>query len=166
MPIHWALLRGEAQTGVTIHWMTGRFDAGPIMARYAGVPLSDDMDDVTADGLIQELDLVARGLLPEALNKAAQGSLGAEQNEQEATYEPTMVSELATADWSRTAQEVRNVIRARRFGNYDPPGPIAEVAGRRISVLRTSLLAAAGLPVRCRDRPLWITKFIDLPNSE
>jgi methionyl-tRNA formyltransferase len=161
MPVHWALLRGDAETGVTIHRMDSRFDSGPIMAQRAGVVLPDTMDDETADGLIRDFDDIARELVPVALERAAQGFPGTPQNEAEATYEGPIGPELSTVDWSKTAREIHNQVRARRFGIYDPPGPVAEVNDRRISLLRTSLRPAAGLRVDCADGPLWITEYAE-----
>lgn len=162
MPVHWTLLMGEREIGVTIHWMDDRFDSGPIMAQQTGIGLVDEMDDRAADALIEELDRVTHELVPTALKKAAAGIPGTPQDEEHATYEGAIDSELSTIDWSRTAGEVHNQVRARRFGVYDPPGPVAEVDGRQISVLRTSLTPADGLRVDCADRPLWITDLIDI----
>jgi methionyl-tRNA formyltransferase len=166
MPVHWALLMGEREIGVTIHWMDDRFDSGPIMAQQTGIGLVDEMDDRAADALIEELDRVTHELVPTALKKAAAGIPGTPQDEEHATYEGAIDSELSTIDWSRTAGQVHNQVRARRFGVYDPPGPVAEVDGRQISVLRTSLTPAAGLRVNCVDQPLWITELIDLTPVE
>lgn len=71
-------------------------------------------------------------------------------------------NELATVDWSKTAREIHNQVRARRFGIYDPPGPVAELDGRRISLLRTSLRPAEGLRKHCGDGPLWITEYREM----
>ncbi|WP_216895793.1 methionyl-tRNA formyltransferase [Nocardia alni] len=162
MPVHWALLRGDTETGVTIHRMDSRFDSGPIVAQRGGIPLPDEIDDDAADGLIRDFDDVARELVAVALARVAEGFAGTPQNEQDATYESAIGDELASVDRSKTAREIHNQVRARRFGIYDPPGPIAELDGRRISLLRTSLRPADGMEIRCADGSLWITEFLEL----
>lgn len=162
MPVHWALLHGDAETGVTIHWMDRDFDTGPIVAQRAGVLLPDTVDDEIADGLIRDFDDITRDLVPIALERAAQGFAGEPQNPAFATYEGPVGPEWSTVDWSKTAREIHNQVRARRFGIYDPPGPIAELGGRRISLLQTSLRPAQGLQAQCSDAPLWITEHLDL----
>ncbi|MGF6888778.1 methionyl-tRNA formyltransferase [Nocardia sp. GAS34] len=159
MPVHWALLHGDAETGVTIHWMDREFDSGPVVVQRGGVRLPEAIDDATADGLIRDFDDITRDLVPTALERAAQGFPGEPQNEADATYEGPVGPEWSTVDWSRTAREIHNQVRTRRFGIYDPPGPVAELNGRRISLLRTSLTPAAGLRVRCSDASLWITEY-------
>ncbi|MGW5751562.1 methionyl-tRNA formyltransferase [Nocardia rhamnosiphila] len=165
MPVHWALLMGGREIGVTIHWMDDRFDSGPIMAQRTGIDLVDEMDDRAADALIEELGHITHELVPTAVNKAAAGIPGVPQDEEYATYEGPIDSELSTIDWSRNAGEVHNQVRARRFGVYDPPGPVAEVNGRQISVLRTSSTPADGLRVNCADQSLWITDLIYLTHG-
>ncbi|MFF3574963.1 methionyl-tRNA formyltransferase [Nocardia jiangxiensis] len=165
MPVHWALLHGDTETGVTIHWMDHDFDAGPIVAQQAGVLLPDTIDDEIADGLIRTFDDITRDLVPIALERATQGCPGEPQNHADATYEGPIGPEWSTVDWSRTAHEIHNQVRARRFGIYDPPGPTAELDGHRISLLQTSLQPADGLQAQCSDAPLWITQYLHLPDS-
>ncbi len=162
MPVHWALLHGDTETGVTIHWMDRRFDSGPIVAQRGGIPLPDQIDDDVADGLIRDFDEVARELVPVALARAAEGLPGTPQDDRQATYESAIGDEFASVDWSKTAREIHNQVRARRFGIYDPPGPVAELDGRRVSLLRTSLRPAEGVRIRCGEGSLWVTEFLEL----
>lgn len=50
-PIFWQFRAGEQHTGVTVHWMDGQFDTGPIAAQRT-VPLSDGISEHDATRLM------------------------------------------------------------------------------------------------------------------
>ena len=162
IPIHWAIRNGDPDVGVTIHRMDEAFDTGRVIVQRGGVPLPDE---VVPEELFRQLDAVTCGLLPFALNRVRAGFPGEPQNEADASYAGWMEPGFSFIDWSRTAREIHNQVRAFRFGVPGPPGPVAQVGGRRVAVLRTRLDPPvdgeqAGVRMGCADGPLWVTESV------
>ncbi|MEU9608670.1 formyltransferase family protein [Streptomyces sp. NPDC048057] len=160
MPIHWAVRQGDAETGVTVHWMDEEFDSGGIVAQRGGVPLPDDLE---GDAVFAQVRDTIRALLPEALALAAEGFEGTPQDDSQASYEGPMGPETAVIDWRRPALEIHDLVRAYRFGLFPVPGPLAAVRSKWVSVLRTSTTEANGVRMRCGDGPLWVTESVPVP---
>lgn len=160
IPVQWALRSGDPETGVTIHRMTDRFDAGSVLAQRGGVVLGDDFDP---DALTEELDDVAHDLLPVALARVVGGELGEKQNEAAATYGTWMDDTFRYVDWGHTARQVHNQVRTFKYGVPNQYGPIAEIDGRHYELLRTSLHEPAddsgALRAECADAPLWVVSY-------
>jgi len=70
-PANWVLVNGETETGVTLHRMVQRPDAGPILAQQR-VPIADEDTAFTLHGKLRE---AARALLDAALPRLARGEL-------------------------------------------------------------------------------------------
>jgi methionyl-tRNA formyltransferase len=166
MPVHWAVRRGDEETGVTVHWMDEAFDSGPIVAQRGGIPLPDDLD---GDTVFAQVRSTIRAVVPKALALAEDGFAGTPQDESRASYEGFMGPESAVIDWSRPAREVHNLVRAYRFGLFAVPGPLAAIRGRWVSVLRTSRTSRTstgnenGMRMGCGDGPLWVTESVPVP---
>ncbi len=108
-PIQWAIWRGEKQTGVTIIRMTTGLDAGEILAQ--------DTVDIQPDETAGELEarLAPRGadLALDIIDRLAIGPVqGRQQDKSLVTKAPKMTKEHGAIDWTRTAEEVCNHIRA------------------------------------------------------
>lgn len=157
IPIHWAIRNGDREIGVTVHRMDERFDTGNLIVQRGGVPLDDDFDP---DELLRRVDAVTRELLVTALARVRDGFRGEAQNHADASYAGWMEEDFSFVDWSWTAREIHNQVRTFRFGVPGPAGPLAEVDGRWIAVLRTRIDASdGGVRVECADGPLWITEW-------
>lgn len=124
-PVAWAIIRGHAETGVTIMRMAERLDAGTIVrqARYDLPP------GITAGALTESLaELGARTLL-EALDLIEAGRPGEKpQDDGAATYAPKLTPEDVRIDWSRPAVEIERLIR----GADPAPAAWTELAGLRV----------------------------------
>jgi methionyl-tRNA formyltransferase len=111
-PIHWALLNGEAETGVTVIHMTPRLDAGPILAARSTLIGSDETQPEL------EARLAVLGIEPvhEAIEELARwdrtSPLGVPQDARHATSALRLRKEHGAIDWSRTAEQIRNQVRA------------------------------------------------------
>jgi len=114
-PIETAIRRGFTETGVTIMRMVLAMDAGPILHTSRVPILSDEtggelrnrLSESGTQSLIEALALMQLGQLPEV-----------EQDGALATFAPKIEREDARIDWSGSAPDVANLIRA-----YDPrPG--------------------------------------------
>jgi methionyl-tRNA formyltransferase len=108
-PVPWAILNGDARTGVTIIKLTTRMDAGPILAQKAVPILRED----TAGTLSEKLARLGSRLLTQTLINYYRGDLRpVEQDESEATHAPKIKKEDARINWSKSASEVDRLVRA------------------------------------------------------
>jgi len=108
-PINWAIYHGETQSGVTIIRMSISLDAGDILAQEA----IDILPDETAGELETRLGPLGARLAMETVDKLAIGPVsGVPQDKSLATKAPKLSKELGLIDWSRSAAQVCNQIRA------------------------------------------------------
>lgn len=108
-PLNWVLVNGEKETGVTLHRMVAKADAGAILAQKR---VAIDEDD-TALSLHHKLKAATKSLLSEVLPKIATGT--AEETEQDhakATTVGRRTPDDGRIDWQRPARSVYNLIRA------------------------------------------------------
>ncbi|KPA91869.1 methionyl-tRNA formyltransferase [Pseudomonas asplenii] len=108
-PANWVLVNGETETGVTLHRMVKRADAGAILAQNrVAIERSD-----TALSLHAKLRDSAASLLRDALPQLAQGKLSeTAQDESKATYFGRRTAADGKLVWSKPAEELFNLIRA------------------------------------------------------
>jgi UDP-4-amino-4-deoxy-L-arabinose formyltransferase/UDP-glucuronic acid dehydrogenase (UDP-4-keto-hexauronic acid decarboxylating) len=108
-PINWALVNGERETGVTLHYMTVRPDDGDIVAQEK-ITISDDD---TAFTLHRKATQTAEKLLDEILPRIKKGTaLRIPQNHGQATYFGGRKPADGEIHWFKTGREVRNLVRA------------------------------------------------------
>lgn len=108
-PVNWALVNGETETGVTLHAMVRRADAGGIAGQ---IPVPIDDDD-TAFTLHAKLNEAARRLLDEQLPRIKDGSVILRpQNEAEASTFGRRTPADGEIDWRKPAKDIRNLVRA------------------------------------------------------
>ncbi|MGC6369810.1 bifunctional UDP-4-amino-4-deoxy-L-arabinose formyltransferase/UDP-glucuronic acid oxidase ArnA [Pseudomonas sp. K2I15] len=108
-PANWVLVNGETETGVTLHRMVKRADAGAILAQQKVVI------DRTDTGLTLHAKLreAATNLLRDALPQLAQGKLTeTAQDESKATYFGRRTAADGKLDWKKPAEELFNLVRA------------------------------------------------------
>ncbi|KPA94542.1 MULTISPECIES: bifunctional UDP-4-amino-4-deoxy-L-arabinose formyltransferase/UDP-glucuronic acid oxidase ArnA [Pseudomonas] len=108
-PANWVLVNGETETGVTLHRMVKRADAGAILAQNrVAIERSD-----TALSLHAKLRDSAASLLRDALPQLAQGKLSeTAQDESKATYFGRRTAADGKLVWSKPAEELFNLVRA------------------------------------------------------
>lgn len=111
-PINWAIYHGDTETGVTIIHMTPRLDGGPTLA-VAAMPIGSTT--TTAE---LEPDLAKLGVEPvlnslELLSKWDGASpIGQPQDQSRATKAPRLQKSDGEIDWSRTAKQIVDQVRA------------------------------------------------------
>ncbi len=108
-PINWALYRGETETGVSTIHMTPRVDAGPVLAQ-ARTPIDPDENAVELETRLAALGapLVVETIAALEAGKAAAIS----QDLSLATKARRLRKTDGAIDWSRTALEIKNQVRA------------------------------------------------------
>ncbi len=140
--LKWALLNGEAETGVTLHYMDEGIDTGDMIARVA-FPITGDDDLVS---LMRKGRYAGIHLLKNSWHSIADGSATRmPQDESIAGYYSAAMEPSREIDWSRPAIEIHNLIRAS-----PPPfkGAHTFFRGERIVVRRS-----VALEDHCRDEP-------------
>ncbi|ONN65487.1 formyltransferase [Herbaspirillum sp. VT-16-41] len=140
VPINWAVLHGETETGATLHEMTVKPDAGSIVAQTAVPILPDD----TAHEVFGKVVVAAEMTLWTALPAMLAGRTPQLPNDlSKGSYFSGRKPEDGRIDWRRTAREVHNLVRA-----VAPPYPGAfeEIAGDKITVTRTRLVPPSAHP--------------------
>lgn len=108
-PVNWVLVKGEEKTGVTLHYMVEKPDAGDIVGQRA---VKIDFDD-TARTLYDKLCRAAGLLLDEVLPDMKSGPIPrTKQDLSRGSYYGGRRPEDGRIDWTRSALEIYNLIRA------------------------------------------------------
>ena len=108
-PLNWVLVNGESETGVTLHRMVNRADAGDIVAQQAVAIGADD----AALTLHRKLCAAATELLSRALPAILAGTTDERpQDHSQATYVGRRTPEDGRLDWEQPAQTLHNLVRA------------------------------------------------------
>ncbi len=131
VPVNWAVLHGETQTGATLHRMVEKPDAGEIVAQQAVPILPDD----TAREVFDKVTLAAEMCLLEVLPALIAGTAQHRPMDLAAgSYFGGRKPEEGRIDWSKPAQEIHNLVRA-----VAPPypGAFCDTPAGRLRVLRT-----------------------------
>jgi methionyl-tRNA formyltransferase len=139
VPTNWAVIKGETETGATLHEMAAKPDAGAIVAQTPVPILPDDtaaqvFDKVTVAAeqtLWRVLPALLAGEAPHLPNDLAHGS-----------YFGGRKPEDGRIDWNQPAQDVYNLIRA-----VAPPypGAFTDLDGARLIVARARLARPGAL---------------------
>jgi methionyl-tRNA formyltransferase len=111
-PVHWAILEGEAETGVSVIHMTPRLDGGPVLATRR-TAIGPDETTPELEARLAELGVEAVHEAIERLERwDRRGPLGTPQDPALATKAPRLKKEDGLVDWSRSADQIRNQVRA------------------------------------------------------
>ncbi len=107
-PINWPVINGDSTTGVTTMFMNEKMDEGDILLQAQ----CEIMPHETAGELHDHLALIGGDLLVKTLDQIEEGSLkGIPQNHAEATYTVKLTKEMGCIDWSKSAEQIYNLIR-------------------------------------------------------
>lgn len=137
--LNWALINGEEQFGVTVHYVDEGIDTGDIiLQRFAPITSNDDYGTL----LTKAIDLCAE-LLPEALVLIAEGK--ASRIRQDSIHPVGFYCSQRRdgdewIDWSLPSMRIHNLIRG-----ISRPGPGARSIwnGTTVAILKSALIDAA-----------------------
>lgn len=108
-PVNWAILRGESQTGASLHYMTAKPDAGDLVGQMAVPILPDD----TAAEVMTKVTVAGELLLWELAPQLAAGTARRTPVDLAAgNYCGRRRPEDGRIDWRCGAREIHNLIRA------------------------------------------------------
>jgi len=131
VPVNWAVIKGERETGATLHYMVTKPDAGDIVSAQAVPILPDD----TAFDVFGKVTVAAEMLLDRVLPDLLAGTAPRiAQDLTQGSYFGRRKPEDGRIDWGRGAAEIHNLVRA-----VAPPYPGAycRVGGKHVRILRT-----------------------------
>ncbi len=107
-PIHYAIMQGKKETGITIMYMVEKLDAGDILTQRA-VPI-EQQDHVGS--MHDKLSAAGAELLTETLPRLFSKELTPlKQDEAKATFASNIKREQEKIDWTRTNNDIYNHIR-------------------------------------------------------
>ena len=128
VPTNWAVLNGETETGVTLHEMVKRADAGRIVAQRAVPILPDDRAIDVMNRQVSACRELIREVWPRLVDGTAPRIV---QDEGAATKYPGRKPADGEIDWTRTARQVHDLVRAVT----EPyPGASTTLDGERLTV--------------------------------
>lgn len=154
-PVHYAIMNGEKETGVTIMEMIKKMDAGDIITQAT---VSVDSED-NVGTMFDKLSVLGKDLLIDTLPDYLSGKVtGSAQDESQVTFSPNISREEESIDWTKTATEVRNQVRGMN------PWPVAHTLyqdnrwkifeGTVLSEMNTTELP--GTIIKADKHDLWI----------
>ena len=138
-PVQWAILQGDAETGITTMLTDKGIDTGDMLLKAACAITAED----TAGALLERLSHMGAGLLLQTLAKLeAESCPCIKQNDAEATYDPMLSKEMGLLNFEEGTQACLRRVRAM------DPWPCA-YATLREGVLKVWRAKNAGdLPMR------------------
>ena len=173
-PVNWAVIQGDAQTGVTTMLTDAGMDTGDMLL----CERTDIGAEETAGELTDRLAEMGAALLIRTLRGMEAGTIRpAAQNPQEATYEPKLTKETGRIDFARTAREIDCLVR----GTSPWPGAFTTLPdGQVMKVMQVRRVANAptlepgrivsadgkqGLVVSCGDGDVELVQ-IQMPGAK
>ena len=130
-PIHYAILQGEKESGVTIMQMDIGMDTGDMLSKVI-VPIGSEM---TMGELHDELKVKGAELLVRTLDELASGAAKPEkQNETAATYAKLLDRAMEKIDWNNPAAKIHDLVR----GFNPAPGAFTRLPdGKNLKIWKT-----------------------------
>ena len=126
-PIHYAVLNGDEETGVTAQQMNDGVDTGDILhIKKCAIGINDTTErmyeilaPLGAETLMETIDMLEKGQLNPIV-----------QNEDEATHVGLLTRDMSSIDWNKSAFEIHNKIR----GLYSWPGASTTLNGKTLKI--------------------------------
>ncbi|WP_034436257.1 formyltransferase [Candidatus Contendibacter odensensis] len=150
VPVNWAIIHGESETGATLHYMVAKPDAGDIVAQTPVPILPDD----TAQEVFNKVTLAAELTLHRALPALIAGTAPRiVQDLAQGSYFSGRDPEDGRINWNESAAQIHNLVRA-----VAPPypGAFTTVMDQPARILSTRLIA-----VDCGKRPTPLLTLAD-----
>jgi methionyl-tRNA formyltransferase len=134
-PIHWAVIQGEAQTGVTTFKLQQAIDTGDVL-------LQDRFDigpDETTGDVHDKMKIIGAELLVKTLSRLAAGSIKEQAqlllaDPSDLKHAPKLFTENCQINWNRPVQELHNFIR----GLSPFPGALSKLDGKILKIYRSA----------------------------
>jgi methionyl-tRNA formyltransferase len=134
-PIHWAVINGEKETGVTTFRLKNEIDTGDILLQKK-FPIGDDE---TTGEVHDRMKVIGAELLVETVKGLESGQLK-ERPQSLMTdgivlkHAPKIFTENCQIDWNKSAEQIHNLVR----GLSPFPGALTTLDGRILKVFRSA----------------------------
>lgn len=137
-PVNWAILKGATETGASLHYMTGKPDAGDLVdCERVKIGPDDDIlgvsrrvGDAAVTVLARAMPKLKAGTAPRVPLDLAKGS-----------YFGGRKPEDGEIDWTKSAKEVHDLVRAV---TRPWPGAFTDAFGPRVMIWKTRLSGYGG----------------------
>ena len=138
-PVQWAVINGEAETGVSIMYLNEGLDTGDLL-KVAPVAIGAEE---TSGELFTRITALGAKTLVEAVAEIAEGrAVRTPQDPAKATLAPPLTKEMARFEFDRPAGELHDLVR----GMNPWPAAYFEREGKKVKVLRSRVAAGSGAP--------------------
>lgn len=131
-PIHWAVINGETETGVSVFFLRHAIDTGDVLLRRS-TPIGPD--ETTGEVYARLMALGAEALLAAVARIAAGDTTGTPQDPALASHAPKLFRDDCRVDWGASAKACHDRIR----GLSPVPTAFADLAGGEVKLLRSRL---------------------------
>lgn len=126
--INWAIINGEKETGVTVHYIDEGIDTGDIVLQESVVI---DPKDTLGSVYFNKLYPLGVQLITQAVKLIREGNAPRIlQNESQASYQPMIMEEDVKIDWNQTSETICNLIR----GSNPSPGAYSMFRDEKIKI--------------------------------
>ena len=129
-PIHWAIMNGEKETGISIMYMSEKMDAGDIISQRSMVIGDGDI----LDDVYEKMSFLGRDLLLDTLPSIIDGTNNrVKQNEDEVTFGYNITKEEEKVNFNDNIDNIHNKIR----GLSSIPGAYAIINNKRMKIYKS-----------------------------
>lgn len=131
-PIHWAIIKGEKETGCTVFFLDKEVDTGKII-RQKSTPIGPDE---TTGELYERLKYLGANLLTESIDSIARADYSVTpQDNTKASSAPKLFKGNTRVDFTQSAQDVHNFVRGLN------PFPLAwcRYDGEKMNLYKTTV---------------------------
>ena len=133
-PIHWAVVNGDKETGVTIMDVVKELDGGDILAQVTTPIDPDELVETVHD----RLAALGGELLVKTVAQIEDGTVRRiPQDPAQVTYAPMLSRELSPIDWTMDARAIHNKIRGL---NPWPATSTDVISGDTVKLYRSAVL--------------------------
>ena len=130
-PVNWQIVRGETESGITLHYMVRKADAGDIVGQR---PITIGPDDTAVD-VFHKIEPAFEALLAEKLDGILSGTAPRlPQDITKGNYCGGRKPEDGKIIWMQTARAIHNLVRAV---TTPYPGAFCGLAGKQIMIWKT-----------------------------
>ena len=133
-PIHWAVVNGDKETGVTIMDVVAELDGGDILAQVS-TPIDPDE---TVETVHDRLAALGGELLVKTVAQIGDGTVKrVPQDPVQVTYAPMLSRALSPIDWTQSARAIHNKVRGL---NPWPATSTDVISGDTVKIYRSAVL--------------------------
>ena len=132
-PINWAVINGEAVTGVTTFKLRHAIDTGNILLQES-FPIGDNE---TAGEVHDRMKMIGARALVRTIDGLVAGHLREtpQENPSDAKHAPKLTTETCRIDWNRPAREIHNLVR----GLSPFPAAFTTLDGKMLKIFRSDI---------------------------